>query len=108
MRDPLAIAVAQPTCVPYDVATNAFTHAAVVRSAGARVVVFPELSLTGNELDAPTIALDDPRLVPIVNACAETGSLGLAGAPVAGEDGRSHIAILAVTATGVTVAYRKM
>lgn len=47
MREPLPIAVAQPLCVPYDVAANAAAHAAAVRSAGARVVVFPELSLTG-------------------------------------------------------------
>ena len=38
LREPLVIAVAQPLCVPYDVAVNAVTHAATVRSAGARVV----------------------------------------------------------------------
>jgi len=108
MREPLTIAVAQPLCVPYDVAANAATHAATVRAADARVVVFPELSLTGYELDAPAIALDDPRLAPIVAACAETGSLALVGAPVDGEDGRTHIAILAVDGGGTTVAYRKM
>lgn len=108
MREPLAIAAAQPRCVPYDVAENAETHAATVRSAGARVVVFPELSLTGYELDAPILTPDDPRLLPIVEACAETGSLCLAGAPVAGEGDRSHIAILAIDGRGATVAYRKM
>ena len=108
MREPLRIAVAQPLCVPYDVAANAVTHAATVRSAGARVVVFPELSLTGYELDAPAITAEDPRLAPIVEACAESGSLALVGAPVHGEAGRSHIAILAVEGTGVTVAYRKL
>jgi predicted amidohydrolase len=104
MREPLVIAVAQPLCVPYDVAANALAHAAAVRAAGARVVVFPELSLTGYELDAPPVAADDPRLDPIVEACTETGSLALVGAPVAGP----HIAILAVDGTGTTVAYRKM
>ena len=108
MPEPLSIAVAQPLCVPYDVAVNAVTHAATVRSAGARVVVFPELSLTGYELDAPAITVDDPRLTPIVEACAEAGSLALAGAPVRGEAGGSHIAMLAVEGTGATVAYRKM
>ena len=52
-RTPLRLAVAQPPCVPLDVAANARAHAAAVRAAGARVVVFPELSLTGYELDAP-------------------------------------------------------
>jgi predicted amidohydrolase len=41
------------------------THAATGCSAGARVVVFPELSLTGYELDAPAITVEDPRLAPI-------------------------------------------
>ncbi|MEV4067240.1 carbon-nitrogen hydrolase family protein [Nonomuraea dietziae] len=106
-RDPLTIAVAQPPTMAFDVAANARTHAAVVRAAGARVVVFPELSLTGYELDAPAITCEDPRLIPIVEACAETGSVALAGAPVRGRQGRPSIATLAVDATGVLVAYRK-
>jgi predicted amidohydrolase len=108
MREPLTIAVAQPPIVSYDVAANALTHAATIRAAGARVVVFPELSLTGYELDAPAIAPDDPRLMPIVEACAETGSLALVGAPVEGAAGRPHIGMLAVDGTGASVVYRKM
>lgn len=108
MRASLRIAVAQPACVSYDVAANAATHAATVRSASSRVVVFPELSLTGYELDAPPVGPEDPRLAPIVDACAETGSLALAGAPVWGDDGRSHIGVLAVDPAGARVVYRKM
>ena len=108
MRKPLIVAVAQPPCTASDVAANAVTHAAVVRSAGARVVVFPELSLTGYELGAPAVAVDDPRLAPLVEACAETGALALVGAPVDGEAGRVHIGMLAVDATGASVVYRKM
>lgn len=104
----MIIAVSQPLCVPSDIAANAAIHAEAVRSAGARVVVFPELSLTGYELDAPAIRADDPRLAPIVEACRETGSLALAGAPVHGQAGRSHIAMLAIDGAGVTIAYRKM
>ncbi|MEH1166827.1 carbon-nitrogen hydrolase family protein [Micromonospora sp. CPCC 205539] len=103
-RTPLRLAVAQPLCVPLDVAANARAHAAAVRAARTRVVLFPELSLTGYELDAPVVPVDDPRLAPLVEACAETGTLALAGAPVAGD----HIATLAVTGAGVSVAYRKM
>ncbi|MEU8154779.1 carbon-nitrogen hydrolase family protein [Micromonospora sp. NPDC048986] len=102
-RTPLRLAVAQPPCVPLDVAANALAHAAAVRRARARVVVFPELSLTGYELDAPVVSVGDPRLAPLVEACAETNTVALAGAPVAGE----HIATLAVTGGGATVAYRK-
>jgi predicted amidohydrolase len=105
---PLAVAVAQPPCVSYDVAANAATHAATLRAAGARVVVFPEMSLTGYELDAPAIAAEDERLAPIVEACAETGSLALMGAPVDGGNGRSHIAMLAIDGSVAGVAYRKM
>jgi predicted amidohydrolase len=108
MREPLTVAVAQPPSTSYDVAVNAVRHATTVRSAGARVVVFPELSLTGYELDAPAITVEDPRLAPIVEACAEAGSLALVGAPVHGEAGRSHIAMLAIDGAGATVAYHKM
>src|SRR4051794_27386640 len=111
MREPLTVAVAQPVCVGHDVAANAAAHAAVVHAAGARVVVFPELSLTGYELDADLMPTDHPALAPLVAACRETGTLALAGAPVeapteAPEDG-PHIAILTVDGrTGrVEVAY---
>ena len=79
---PLALAVAQPSCVAHDVVANARAHAALVRAAGARVVVFPEMSLTGYELDAAPVAPPDPRLAPLVEACAEVGAVVLAGAPV--------------------------
>lgn len=108
MPESLTIAVAQPLCVAHEVAVNAVTHATTVRYADARVVVFPELSLTGYELDAPAITVEDRRLTPIVEACAETGSLALVGAPVCDEAGRSYIGVLAVDGAGATVAYRKM
>ena len=81
MRDPLVIAVAQPPCVSHDIEANAGAHAEAVAAAAARVVVFPELSLTGYELDATAIAADDPRLSPIVEACGVAGSPALVGAP---------------------------
>jgi predicted amidohydrolase len=108
MRDPLTIAVAQPVCHPGDVAANAVAHAAAIRAAGARLVVFPELSLTGYELDAPVVTPDDARLAPIVDACRETGSVALVGAPVDGRSDRDNIAMLAVDGTGARVAYRKI
>ncbi|WP_084958155.1 carbon-nitrogen hydrolase family protein [Thermoactinospora rubra] len=104
MRPPLAIAVAQPPCRSYDVAANAGAHAAAIREAGARVVVFPEMSLTGYHLDAPEVSPDDPRLAPIVAACAATGSVALVGAPVPGP----HIGVLAVDGEGVMPVYHKV
>ncbi len=53
MREPLTIAVAQPLCVSFDVEGNALRHADAVRAADARVAVFPELSLSGYEMEAP-------------------------------------------------------
>jgi predicted amidohydrolase len=108
MPEPFTIAAAQPPCSPHDVAANALIHADAIRSAAARVVVFPELSITGYELDAEAIDADDPRLTAVVAACAETASLALLGAPAAGSGGRSHIAMLAADGSGVSVAYRKI
>jgi predicted amidohydrolase len=107
-RDPLALAVAQPLTVSCDVAANARAHAAAIREARARIVVFPELSLTGYELDAPAVSPADPHLSPIVEACASTGSTALVGAPVDGEDGGRSIGVLAVDGSGVAIAYRKL
>lgn len=103
----ITIAVAQPRCTPYDVAANAVAHAEAVRAAGARVVVFPELSLTGYHFDAPPLSFGpglSESLSPLVAACAETGAVALAGAPVPGP----HIGVLEVSAAGVRVAYRKV
>jgi predicted amidohydrolase len=108
MRKPLVIAVAQPLVVSHDVAGNARRHAEMVRAANARVVVFPELSLTGYEFEADAVSPEDDRLTPIVEACRATGSLVLAGAPVAGESGQRHIAMLVIDGSNTAVAYRKM
>jgi predicted amidohydrolase len=108
MRAPLVIAVAQPPSVSHDVAHNAERHADAVASADARVVVFPELSLTGYELDAGPITPADPRLQPLVDMCGSKGALALAGAPVRGDDARRHIAMLAVDGNGARVVYRKI
>ena len=132
MREPLMVAVAQPPCVAHDVAANARAHAAAIRApgaAGARVVVFPELSLTGYELGAAPVDPGDARLQPVIRACADTGATALVGAPITdnsnksadnskridnsrnmrkGHDGRVFIAVLAVDGQGASVAYRKM
>jgi predicted amidohydrolase len=55
------------------------------------------------ELDTPLLGIDDQRLVPLIEACSANNCVALVGAPVDGP----HIAMLAVTGTGVTVAYRK-
>jgi predicted amidohydrolase len=108
VRSPvLTIAAVQPACKANDVPANARSHAATVRAAKAKVVVFPELSLTGYELEAAPVAPTDAALSTIVEACAVTDSIALAGAPVEGDDGRLHIAMLCVSRHRVGVAYRK-
>jgi predicted amidohydrolase len=107
VRPPLSIAVAQPRCVPHDVRANAAIHADAVRGARSRVVVFPELSLTGYELEATTVDPEAAALDPLVRACGETGSIALVGAPVAGPPDEVFIAMLAVSPTGARVLYRK-
>jgi len=89
------VAAAQP-------APTVAAHVEAVHAAQARVVVFPELSLTGYELDAPPVDPAGPELSPLVEACAQTGTVAFAGAPVGGA-----IAMLQVSADGVEVAYRK-
>jgi len=93
--------------VPGDAWANGVTHARAVTAARARLVVFPELSLTGYELDAGLVEPGDAALEPVVAACAATGSTALVGAPVPGPGGRAYIAMLAVSPGGVTVLYRK-
>ncbi|MFC0602136.1 carbon-nitrogen hydrolase family protein [Streptomyces palmae] len=108
MPEPLTVAVCQPRCVDLDVAANAALHAEAVLSAEARLVVFPELSLTGYDLAASAVAADDPRLAPLVDACRRTGAMALVGAPLQGEDGREYIATLAITGQGAAATYAKM
>lgn len=109
-RHSLTIAVAQPVCIGGDVEANAVAHAAAVRAAGAQVVVFPEMSLTGYHLSSPAVAVDDATLAPLIAACAETGTVALAGSAVVGPTGTGRsIGTLAIGADGgIEVAYRKM
>jgi predicted amidohydrolase len=100
----LSVAVAQPRCAAHEVTANAEAHAEAVRAADARVVVFPEMSLTGYVLDAVPVSPDDERLAPIIAACAESGTLALVGAPVTGP----RIGMLAVDGDGARVAYGKV
>lgn len=96
-KDPLTVAVAQPLTLPHDLTHNLAAHAECIRASKARLIVFPELSLTGYELDAEPVRFD--ALQPIGEACRETGSLALLGAPILGP----YIA----TITPTRVIYRK-
>jgi predicted amidohydrolase len=98
----LTVAAAQPRTAPKDIDANAREHARTIREANARLVVFPELSLTGYELDAPAVDPADPALRPILEACRATNTVAIAGAPAGG-----HIAALRIDGDGAAVVYRK-
>lgn len=106
-RSSLSVAAAQPVVVPGDLAATVAAHADAVRASGARLVVFPELSLTGYTMDAPLIDPADPTLAPLVQACAESDAVALVGAPFVWQ-GAERIGILVVTAEGVRPGYAKM
>lgn len=104
---PLTVAAAQPLIIEGDLAATVAAHADAVRRCGARLVVFPELSLTGYILDAANVDPADPLLAPLVQACADTGTLALAGAPIEWR-GAERIGVLAVDAAGARPVYAKM
>lgn len=106
-RSALKVAAAQPAIIPGDLDATVAAHADAVRAAGARLVAFPELSLTGYLPDAPLVDPDDPRLAPLVAACAEADAVALVGAPVFWQ-GAERIAVLLVDASGTRPAYAKM
>ncbi len=103
----LRVAAAQPLTITGDIVANVAAHADAVRHCAADVVVFPELSLSGYVMDAPAVDPTDPVLSPLIDACADAGSVALVGGAVEHDGGRA-IGILAVEADGARVVYRKM
>jgi predicted amidohydrolase len=107
-----SIAVAQTCPVPGDVQANLREHVRLARLAGeegAGIVVFPELSLTGYELDhAERLAFseEDQRLLPLLDAASATSAILVVGAPVR-LDGRLHIGAFIVSPDGAVDLYTK-
>jgi len=110
----LRVAVAQAVAVSADPVANAARAASLVRAAGARVVVLPELFLSGYDVTAlaadPALDLegaDDVRLDPIRAACADAGVAAVVCASLR-TGGRRTIAVLVVGGDGsVSHAYDK-
>ncbi|MGL4809425.1 MAG: carbon-nitrogen hydrolase family protein [Giesbergeria sp.] len=84
----MRIAAAQTPSLPNDVAANVETHLHFVASAaamGVQVLVFPELSLTGYELEGVSdtaLKLDAPVLHPLRAAAMRHGMALVVGAPI--------------------------
>jgi predicted amidohydrolase len=108
----MLIAAAQLTSVPGDVEANVAAHVDLVHAAAgrdARLVAFPELSLTGYELarieaePALTLTADDPRLDPLKQACAAADVTAVVGLPMPTADGGRQLCALAIRPDGTLV-----
>ena len=112
MSSARAIAAAQTVSVRGDVDANVERHLQLVPVAAeeqAQVLVFPELSLTGYELDlAGDLAFSpsDPRLAPLVEAAASHSMTLIAGAPVRLES-RLHVGAFIISPDRTVGLYTK-
>ncbi|WP_019143569.1 carbon-nitrogen hydrolase family protein [Aeromicrobium massiliense] len=91
MSERLRVAAAQLVSVPGDVATNVASAVRAVEQAAAddaRLLVLPELFLTGYVMPPPIVEPDDSALVPLDDAATAAGLLVLAGAAVPTPEGR--------------------
>jgi len=107
-----AIAAAQTIPRRGNVPANVEQHLRLARAAAserARVVVFPELSLTGYELDlAAELAFsqNDPRLAPLVETASSHSMTLVVGAPVRIEE-RLHIGAFVISPDRTVEVYTK-
>ena len=109
MNSTLSLGIAQPVSVLGDLAANVLEHSRAVLDLEARLVVFPELSLTGYAMNLMPVDPEDHALEPLVEACAMRNSIALVGAPTRPTGGaRRRISILRVDRDGAEVVYDKM
>jgi predicted amidohydrolase len=108
------IAAAQVPSIRGDIATNLEMHAAAIAAAakhGVRVLVFPELSLTGYEPDlAAELAITgmDARLAPLAALARRYQIEVVLGAPLRDGATKPYLGAILFSATGVTTTYSKM
>lgn len=112
MTDALTVSAIQYQALDGGIAPNAMEHVRLIEDAeshGARLVVFPELSLTGYNLallEAPDFWLgpEDRRLGNIREICRRTGITAVVGAAYREADGTPRLASLAIHPEGSTQA----
>jgi predicted amidohydrolase len=107
----LRVAAAQAASVPGDVDANVATAVSLVESAadrGARLVVLPELFLTGYAPEAwsldTCVTVDDPRLAPLAKVTAAHDVVLVAGAAVRRGSDRATLSLLVVDPSGEVAA----
>jgi predicted amidohydrolase len=111
----LRVALAQTESVPGQVEENVLRSAELVAEAadrGARLVLFPELSLVDYDLDrlADTgswVRPDDPRLDRVRDRCRAGDVHAVLGAGVVTGDGRRRLASLIIGPHGQVSVYAK-
>ncbi|RDK07588.1 carbon-nitrogen hydrolase family protein [Cupriavidus lacunae] len=112
MSVPFIVAAAQSVSIAGDVQENVDRHLVFLREAaarGSRMVVFPELSLTGYEMAvANELAFrdDDARLAPLRDECVRRGLTAVVGAPLRFND-VVRIGALALGPDGTVSCYTK-
>ncbi|MBI4909832.1 MAG: carbon-nitrogen hydrolase family protein [Acidobacteria bacterium] len=110
----MILAAAQTASVAGDIAHNVAHHASFARQAaaqGVQLVVFPELSLTGYELDLArthTLRPDSRELEPLREVANQTGITIVAGAPLANATGQLHIGALILQPHAPVETYTKV
>jgi predicted amidohydrolase len=110
VNDALTVSTVQYQALDGGVATNAMEHVRLIEDAeshGSRLVVFPELSLTGYDLPllkdpGQWLQPEDPRLGDIREICRRTGITAVVGGAYREPDATPRLAALAIHPEGVT------
>ncbi|MDQ0617795.1 carbon-nitrogen hydrolase family protein [Arthrobacter globiformis] len=118
MTAPLTVSAIQYAALGGGIHANVPEHVRLIEDAdshGARLVLFPELSLTGYDLPLlrggdqfhagdQWVAPGDHRLDPVREICRRTGITAVVGAPFREPDGTPRLASLAVHPNGTEEA----
>lgn len=108
MTTALTLSAIQYTALDGGITANVAEHIRLIEDAddhGARLVVFPELSLTGDDLQGLAdperwVTAADARLDGLRELCRRTGITAVVGAPFREADGTPRLASLALHPNG--------